>query len=169
MPQDRVAVRKISITMYLNRHVDRNYVYVFFTLEERPKIVVKFTNMKSTVMGHLLEKRLRGLTPGEKKVFEGQAYLHTRMLVSQRPHMHPRLRSMCKYTLSSRKLSSIKNSIMFNVMQLKQRQQPLSMVIQIQLIRSTMCSKDILLSNTILRSTIMPKEVVLYQGCINYC
>ena len=47
--------------------------YVFFTLDERPKIVIEFPNMKFTEMGHLMGERWRALTPEEKKVYEDKA------------------------------------------------------------------------------------------------
>mmetsp|Transcript_23169 Transcript_23169/g.50171 ORF Transcript_23169/g.50171 Transcript_23169/m.50171 type:complete len:359 (+) Transcript_23169:527-1603(+) len=64
---------------YSKKHKDPNAPkrargsYVFFTLEERPKIVAEFPDMKFTETGHLMGERWRALTPVQKKVFEDQA------------------------------------------------------------------------------------------------
>jgi len=47
--------------------------YVFFTLDERPKIVKETPVMKFTQMGHVMGERWRALTPEGKKKYEDLA------------------------------------------------------------------------------------------------
>ncbi|KAL7541682.1 hypothetical protein ACHAXR_011129 [Thalassiosira sp. AJA248-18] len=47
--------------------------YVFFTLDERPKIVKENPEMKFTETGHVMGERWRALTPEDKKKYEDLA------------------------------------------------------------------------------------------------
>mmetsp|Transcript_3832 Transcript_3832/g.5974 ORF Transcript_3832/g.5974 Transcript_3832/m.5974 type:complete len:372 (+) Transcript_3832:159-1274(+) len=64
---------------YSKKHKDPNAPkrargsYVFFTLDERPKIVKATPEMKFTEMGHVMGERWRALTPEQKKKYEDQA------------------------------------------------------------------------------------------------
>lgn len=64
---------------YSKKHKDPNAPkrargsYVFFTLEERPKIVKETPDMKFTEMGHVMGERWRALTPEQKKKYEDLA------------------------------------------------------------------------------------------------
>lgn len=64
---------------YSKKHKDPNAPkrargsYVFFTLDERPKIVKETPDMKFTEMGHVMGERWRALTPEEKKKYEDLA------------------------------------------------------------------------------------------------
>lgn len=48
--------------------------YVFFTLEERPKIVAESPEMKFLEIGHVMGERWRALSPEQKKKYEDMAF-----------------------------------------------------------------------------------------------
>lgn len=68
-----------GVRKYNKKHKDPNAPkrargsYVFFTLDERPKIVKETPEMKFTEMGHVMGQRWRALTPEEKKKYEDLA------------------------------------------------------------------------------------------------
>lgn len=47
--------------------------YVFFTLDERPKVIKENPDIKFTEVGHVMGERWRALTPEEKKKYEDLA------------------------------------------------------------------------------------------------
>lgn len=47
--------------------------YVFFTLDERPKIMAENPEMKFTELGHVMGERWRALSPEDKKNYENMA------------------------------------------------------------------------------------------------